>query len=211
MKEPASKRAIAYIDGQNLFNAVKEAFGYPYPNYNIRQLAETTCAQRGWILTEINFYTGIPDPGIDLSRHHFWVAKLAAMGTRCIRTYSRPLRYSNQLVKLPDGTLTTTLVGREKGIDIRLALDVVRAALDNRYDVAMIFSQDQDLTEVADEIRKIARRDDRWIKVACAFPLSPTSRNRRGINKTDWIRINRATYDACLDPHDYRKRKALDV
>ena len=26
MKEPASKRAIAYIDGQNLFNAAKEAF-----------------------------------------------------------------------------------------------------------------------------------------------------------------------------------------
>lgn len=129
------------------------------------------------------------------------------MGTRGIRTYSRPLRYSNQLVKLPDGTLTTTLVGREKGIDIRLALDVVRGALDNQYDVTVIFSQDQDLTEVADEIRKIARRDDRWIKVACAFPFSPTSRNRRGINKTDWIRIDRAMYDTCLDSHDYRKRK----
>jgi uncharacterized LabA/DUF88 family protein len=207
MKEPASKRAIAYIDGQNLFNAVKEAFGYSYPNYNIRQLAEATCAQHGWALTEINFYTGIPDSGIDPNRHHFWVAKLAAMGTRGIRTYSRPLRYSNQLVKLPDGILTTTLVGREKGIDIRLALDVVRGALDNRYDIAVIFSQDQDMSEVADEIRKIARRDDRWIKVACAFPLSPTSRNRRGINKTDWTRIDRAMYDACLDPHDYRKRK----
>lgn len=207
MKEPSSKRAIAYIDGQNLFNAVKEAFGYSYPNYNIRQLAEIICAQKGWDLTAIYFYTGIPDSGIDPKRHHFWVAKLAAMGTRGIRTYSRPLRYSNQLVKLPDGILTTTLVGREKGIDIRLALDVVRGALDNQYDVTVIFSQDQDLSEVADEIRKIARRDDRWIKVACAFPLSPTSRNRRGINKTDWIRIDRAMYDACLDPHDYRKRK----
>ncbi|MCK4392611.1 hypothetical protein KAX17_06860 [Candidatus Bipolaricaulota bacterium] len=31
--------------------------------------------------------------------------------------------------------------------------------------------------------------------------------NPRGINKTDWIRIDRAIYDACLDPHDYRKRK----
>ena len=207
MKEPTSKRAIAYIDGQNLFNAVKEAFGYSYPNYNIRELAGTICAQKGWALTEINFYTGIPDSGIDPNRHHFWVAKLAAMGTRGIRTYSRPLRYSNQLVKLLDGTLTTTLVGREKGIDIRLALDVVRGALDNRYDVTVIFSQDQDLTEVANEIRKIARRDDRWIKVACAFPFSPTSRNRRGINKTDWIRIDRAMYDTCLDSHDYRKRK----
>ncbi len=207
MKEPASKRAIVYIDGQNLFNAAKEAFGYPYPNYNIRQLAETICAQEGWDLTEVYFYTGIPDPGIDPNRHHFWVAKLAAMGTRGIRTYARPLRYSNQLVQLPDGTTTATLVGREKGIDVRLALDVVRDALDNRYDVALLFSQDQDLTEVAKEVREIARRDDRWIKLACAFPLSPTSRNRRGINKTDWILIDRATYDACLDPYDYRMKK----
>ncbi len=207
MKEPTSKRTIAYIDGQNLFNAVKEAFGYPYPNYNIRQLAETICVQQSWDLTGICFYTGIPNPDIDPKRNHFWVAKLSAMGTRNIHTYSRPLRYSNQSIKASDGTLTTALVGREKGIDIRLALDVVRGALENQYDVAVIFSQDQDLSEVADEIRKIARRDDRWIKVGCAFPFSPTSRNRRGINRTDWIRVDRATYDTCIDPNDYRRKK----
>ena len=51
----------------------------------------------------------------------------------------------------------------------------------------------------------------RWIKVACAFPSSPTSRNRRGINKTDWIRIDRETYDACLDRRDYRSKSASDA
>ena len=28
----------------------------------------------------------------------------------------------------------------------------------------------------------------------------------RGINGTDWIRIDRATYDACIDPNDYRPK-----
>ena len=32
--EPAIKRAIAFVDGQNLFYAAKEAFGYTYPNYD---------------------------------------------------------------------------------------------------------------------------------------------------------------------------------
>jgi hypothetical protein len=68
-----------------------------------------------------------------------------------------------------------------------------------------VLSQDQDLSEVADEIRVIAREQNRWIKLACAFPSSPTSRNRRGIDKTDWIRIDRATYEACLDLRDYRR------
>jgi len=89
-------------------------------------------------------------------------------------------------------------------VDVRLALDVVRGALRADYDVALIFSQDQDLSEVADEIRAIAVQQDRWIKVASAFPASPTSANKRGIEKTDWINIARAEYDRCIDPNDYR-------
>ncbi|PYO57467.1 MAG: hypothetical protein DMD83_09095 [Candidatus Rokuibacteriota bacterium] len=49
------------------------------------------------------------------------------------------------------------------------------------------------------------QRGLRGIKIACAFPSSPTSRNRRGIDRTDWIPIDRATYDACLDRWDYRR------
>ncbi len=46
-----------------------------------------------------------------------------------------------------------------------------------------------------------------WIKCACAFPVSPTVPKTRGINGTDWIRIDRPTYDACIDPNDYRPKK----
>jgi hypothetical protein len=128
------------------------------------------------------------------------------MGTRGVRTFQRPLRYRNQTVTLPDGTTTTTLVGQEKGVDVRLALDVVRLARERAFDVALLFSQDQDLSEVADELRAIARDQNRWIKPACAFPQSPTARNRRGVNKTDWIPIDRTMYDACIDSNDYRPR-----
>ena len=91
-------------------------------------------------------------------------------------------------------------------IDVRIALDVIRLAHRREYDVAIVFSQDQDLSEAALEIRAISAEQDRWIKIACAFPLSPTSRNRRGIDRTDWIPLDRATYDACIDRRDYRPR-----
>ncbi len=136
MNEPLPKRAIAYIDGQNLFNSAKEAFGYPYPNYDVKKLAEFVCATSGCNLESVRFYTGIPDESVDQQRYHFWVAKLAAMGTRGIKSYSRPLKYSNQKIVLADGTITSALVGREKGIDIRIALDIVSGALNNEYDVA---------------------------------------------------------------------------
>lgn len=39
MHEPPSKRTIAFFDGKDLFHAVKEAFGYRYPNYEPLALA----------------------------------------------------------------------------------------------------------------------------------------------------------------------------
>lgn len=60
---------------------------------------------------------------------------------------------------------------------------------------------------VCREVRVIAREQDRWIKVASAFPVSPVVGKMRGINKTDWIRIERAIYDSCIDTRDYRSVK----
>jgi uncharacterized LabA/DUF88 family protein len=90
---------------------------------------------------------------------------------------------------------------------VRIALDVIRMARRNLLDVALSFSQDQDFTEVADEVRALAREQDRWIRIASAFPSSATASNKLGIQKTDWIRIDRATYEACRDPRDYRPKK----
>jgi uncharacterized LabA/DUF88 family protein len=206
--EPLIKRTVAFIDGQNLYHSARESFGYTYPNYDVVGLSRITCQEKAWELTQVRFYTGVPDQIDDPFWNHFWAAKLRAMSWQRIHIYSRSLRCRNRIVKLPDGTEHTFLSGEEKGIDVRIAIDVIRMAHHNEYDVALIFSQDQDLSEVAKEIRTIAHEKDRWIKVACAFPLSPTTRNRRGINSTDWIPIDRATYEACLDPRDYRPKGA---
>jgi uncharacterized LabA/DUF88 family protein len=204
--EPEVKRTIAFIDGQNLYFGAKEAFGHSYPNYDIPRLCRLICERRGWEFVRAQFYTGIPQFRDDEKWFRFWTAKLAVMGTRGVKVFSLPLRYRNQTVRLPDGRAFTFLVGQEKGIDIRIALDVVHAANHNECDVALVFSQDQDLSEVAQEVRDIAQQQDRWFKIASAFPISPTSRNTRGVDKTDWIEIDRTTYEQCLDPMDYFKR-----
>jgi uncharacterized LabA/DUF88 family protein len=202
--EPTIKRTVVFIDGQNLYRSAKEAFGYFYPNYDVKLLSEKICSRRGWQINKIRFYTGVPDLQDDTFWHNFWNKKLVNMGQRGITIFSRSLRYHNQTVRLPNGASYTFLVGHEKGIDVRIALDIIRLAHEKVYDVCLVFSQDQDLSEVADEVRRISTEQNRWIKIASAFPLSPTSRNNRGINKTDWIQIDRQTYDSCIDPNDYR-------
>lgn len=189
--EPDNKRAIAYFDAQNLFNVAKACFGYTWPNYDPHLLAHTVCRAKGWNLVQVRFYTGLPGNPSD-HRRQFWISKLAALGRRGAFIYQRETRH-----------------GQEKGIDIRIALDVVGGALRDEYDVALIFSQDSDFSEVADEIRWIAAQQGRWIKIASAFPDGTGilhASQCRGIPRTDWVPLDKATYDACIDHADYRPR-----
>jgi uncharacterized LabA/DUF88 family protein len=206
LREPSNKRAVAFVDGQNLFYAARAAFGYTYPNYDPKTLAERVSQKQGWQLGQTRFYSGYPSADDDAFWNYFWRARFLQMIRQGVHVFSRPLRYRLQTVRLPDGNAHAIIVGREKGVDVRLAIDVISLAHQNVFDVAVIFSQDQDLSEVADEIRVIARLQDRWIKIASAFPVSLVEHNKRGINGTDWIKIDRATYDACLDTRDYRPK-----
>ncbi|MCX6963337.1 MAG: NYN domain-containing protein [Verrucomicrobia bacterium] len=205
--EPAPRRAVIFIDGQNLFRSAKDAFGHNYPNYDPIALARAICLREGWELCQVRFYTGYPDPADNPFWNHFWTSKFAQMGRQGIHVFSRTLRYRNETIIQPDGRESTVMVGREKGIDVRLALDILLLGFRREYDVAVVFSQDQDLSEVADEIRILAKSQGRWIKIVSAFPMSPTSKNRRGINGTDWLKVDRETYTSCIDPRDYRPKK----
>lgn len=205
--EPEIKRVVAFFDGQNVFHSAQRAFGYKYPNFDPKLLAEQVVSQQpGWTLHAIRFYTGIHDMGVNPFWNQFWTAKLAVMGTRGIVTFTRKLRYQRQTLPLPDGSIQTVHVGQEKGIDLRIALDMVRMARANEFDVALVFSQDQDLSEAVDEVRAISVEQARWIKVACAFPFSPGA--NRGIERSQWIRISKADYDPCIDHNDYRPKNS---
>jgi hypothetical protein len=205
--EPSHKRAVTFFDGQNLFHCAKAAFGYPWPNFDPVLLSRAVCASKGWECSGVRFYTGVPDASDNPFWNHFWSAKGAQMGRQGVHLYTRALRYRNKSFRLPDGTVHTFLDGDEKGIDVRMALDVIRLAHARVFDVAILFCRDQDLSEVADEVRTISAEQKRWIKIASAFPVSPALRSARGIDRTDWIKIDRKMYDACLDPRDYRPKK----
>jgi len=202
--EPVVKRAVAFFDGQNLFHAAKKAFGYNYPNYDPARLAKSVCATKGWTLKQARFYTGVPSADDNKAWNSFLTRKLLTMSRAGVHVYSRPLRYRNKV----GANGASVLVGEEKGIDVRIAIDILSCAIRGDCDIALVFSQDQDLSEVADEVRALASQENRWLKIASAYPTSAVTANRRGINKTDWIKIDRAAYDACIDPWDYRSGPA---
>jgi len=199
-------QAIAFFDGQNLFKAAEESFGTKFPDYNPQELARYICAKHGWTLKQIRFYTGIPSPEDNLFWNTFWRNKTNQMKRDGIHVFTRTVKYSTYDITLPDGKTYSITKGREKGIDVRIALDMVGLAMEKEYDIAIIFSQDQDFPEAADEVKSIASRQGRRVIVVSAFPCSSSSKNTRGINHTDWIEITQEEYQKCIDTREYRSK-----
>ena len=189
---------IIFIDGQNLYHLAKDAWlsgvtyptpPYAWPSYDVEKLANALVTrQPGRTLTEIRFYTGVPNRSEHPYWHEFWLNKLRYLARRGIYVYQGKVNRG----------------GQEKGVDVSLALDLVQATHERRYDVAIIVSQDSDFSPAVSLAKQIAASQNRTLTFESAFPVGPGSASRRGIHGTAWVRIDQAMYDACLDPRDYR-------
>jgi uncharacterized LabA/DUF88 family protein len=197
-------RVVAFFDGQNLYRCAKEAFGYTYPNYDPVKLSQFVCHKQNWQLDSVRFYTGIPKQSDDPFWNTFWVNKLANLGRKKVIVYKRYLARREKEIKTPSGIQKIPYL-IEKGIDVRISIDIIRMALNKMYDIALLFSQDQDLSEVAQEIHNISKERGISIKIASAYPENLDRSYNRGINKTEWIPLAKEEYDACIDPVDYRQ------
>ena len=198
--------AMGFIDGQNLYQHAKEAFGHHHPNYDPLKLHQAVCAAHGWTPNLVRFYTGVPDHNHEPMWAAYWSNRVIALKRAGVHVTTRPLRYREELILLADGSEQLVTTPQEKGIDVRLALDIVRLARERNYDVAVIYSQDQDLNEVVEEVQAIAKEQDRTITIACAFPSGLNATSKRGIDKTQWFKMDEAFYNACLDHRDYRPK-----
>jgi len=197
---------MAFFDGQNLYQHAKEAFGHYHPNNDPIKLHKAVCAARGWRPTLTRFYTGVPSHTESAMWASYWSNRVLALKRVGVHVTTRPLRYRKQEVLGPDGKIEVVTTPQEKGIDVRMALDIVSLARKRQFDIALIFSQDQDLQEIVQEISDISKEQSHWMMIACAFPDSPTASSTRGIDKTDWFKMDQKFYDQCIDPRDYRSR-----
>ena len=203
---PPPVRVCAFIDGYNLFKAVKQCFGYNHPNYDIKRLVDAVVSmQSNRQLVSAHFCIGIPTGLDDAQNNLWWTKKLAAMGRTGVQIETRNLKRRELRVHLDGIVKFDRTIPRliEKGIDLKIGLDMVRLARSNTYDVAILFSQDGDLVEAVTEVQSIAAEQCRRIQVECAYPVA-AGVNTYPIRRTIPRQIIKATYDRCIDPTDYR-------
>lgn len=197
---PPNKKTIVFIDGQNIYHLAKRAWAprpaqgwspYSFPSYDVEKLANVlVLSEPGRVLQGIRFYTGVPSALQNSLWHQFWTNKLRHMANRHIAIFK--------------GRISAT--GQEKGVDVSLAIDLIKLTYEKSYDVAIVVSQDMDFGPAVKLAKEIAKNQHRQLEFYSAFPCEVSNHhsNQRGVPGTAWIHITKQIYDACYDPREYR-------
>ncbi|MCD6501618.1 NYN domain-containing protein [bacterium] len=136
-----SKRAMVFIDGNNLYFGLKKNIG----NYNLNYSKFIHTLTRDHDLVRAYFYTAFfraeDDEKLFNSQQKFL-------------TYLQEVPY----MQIMSGRLErrgNDLV--EKGVDVRLAIDLVRFGINKLYDVAFLVSGDGDYAPAVNAVKDVGR------------------------------------------------------
>jgi uncharacterized LabA/DUF88 family protein len=135
-----SQRTVVFIDNQNMYKGAREAFGWEaqigrFGNFRPYGLGRILVRDPSRTLTQVRVYTGVPTSARDKAGNASTQRRMAAWiadKPEKVQIFPRPLKYP-------------PAKGREKGVDVELAIDFVRLALNDEYDVGVLASCDTDL------------------------------------------------------------------
>lgn len=186
---PSPLRVIVFIDGQNFYNDCKRIFGKGETHPHL--LAKELCSPpygKDRKLVQVRFYTGIHVPNRNPQMHSYMTRRIEAMKRQGVQVFTRPLKYSKECVedRNTPGSYIHIWKGREKGVDVKLALDLVMMAIEDKYDVAVIVSTDTDLDEAVEEVIFLRNKLYKWIAVenaVCVGPVDPVTGKRPPFKK----------------------------
>ncbi len=121
---------------------------------------------------------------------------------RLRRTGMLRLSHSRTPHRRRDGSYDATGQGREKSVDVRIAIDLTRLGVKGLYDVAIVISEDSDLDEAVKDVYAL-RDEERWIAVENALPWSPQSHTRWLPSAKRRRRIDQQMFDIVRDDASY--------
>ena len=153
----SDKKAIVFIDGSNWYHKLRRLLSEPQPggiasmrppiDFDIRKFSEDLVSPD--VLVEIRYYVGKVRRmkgdaksellyGNQQKLLHFLQKQQIRVGL-------------GNLIPYPDGSF------HEKGVDILLAVEMIKLALENQYNVAYLISSDTDLVPAVDECIRLGK------------------------------------------------------
>ena len=90
--------------------------------------------------------------------------------------------------------------GQEKGVDVSLALDLVKATYEQRYEGAIIVSEDADFGPAVFVAKNKRQNSGAAAGLRDRFARGLGARSEVG---REGVQIEQATHDVCRDPREY--------
>ena len=146
------KRAFVFIDGSNFYFKLKELSSrldgkFSLLDFQFRKFAEWLVVPNE--LVEIHYYVGAIRRELDNEKSE----KMYADQQKLIGKLQQQNIFITlgQLIRHPDKTY------HEKGVDVRLAVEMIRFAREDKYDQAYLVSSDTDLVPAIEEVHSFGK------------------------------------------------------
>lgn len=184
-----TSRVAVFIDYQNLYHGARELFGSTgkvrptLGNVLPLRLGQLLCDLGQEVdprraLAGVRVYRGQPVSG----RSHTKVCRSFDLQVRRwqrtpkVKVFTRPLKYNRDL----DHNGAPYWAGREKGVDVMMALDISIGARTNKYDVAVVATADTDFLPALEDAASVGKRVETatwWAPKSSRGPLRVPGRN----------------------------------
>ena len=147
------KSVIVFVDAQNFYRNARRAFfddrTAPHASGQFRpEAVGRVLAARdpNRVLKQVRLYTGRPDALLQPKAHKASVKQCQAWEAAGCYVFHRPLRYPPGWPNAQGGK------PEEKGIDVAMAVDLVRLAQNGAFDVAIVCTGDTDLIPAIEDV-----------------------------------------------------------
>lgn len=154
-------RVVAYVDGFNLYNGLKEKHGRKYLWLDLQALA-TSLLLPGQVLVSVHYFSARVRGSASAARQSDYLDALAA---HCPLLVVHEGRFQQKEVHCHRcGAVHRSY--EEKETDVSIAVALLEDAVLDRYDTAMLLSADSDLCPAVRSVGRIAPHK----RVIAAFP-----------------------------------------
>jgi uncharacterized LabA/DUF88 family protein len=167
------------IDGGNFYHLVLKKLGSSESNFDFEKFAIFLANGRKIVVMGKRFYIGTVVEKMGDERSRGAMSKQTALFTRLKNSHweirTSKLRKRLEEIKVDDRVVNHKKLLqngiekiqyerlREKGIDVKLATDLIVGAVDDKYDVAIIVSSDADIIPAIDWVRNRGHKKIEYI------------------------------------------------
>jgi len=140
--------AAVFIDGSNFYNRLKDLGIRNTAQFDYRGLAEWLAGGR--LLTYCGYYVGVvrAKPGD---------TKAEAMKNQQVNLFNNLQSKRQRFVVQRGYIMENRGVYHEKGVDVKIAVDLLVSAYEDHYDTAILLSSDTDLIPAIRQVRALGK------------------------------------------------------